>query len=817
MTSTRTGTVTASPGRPATLAPVWAWLRLDLRRRARSLAVLALLVALASGTVMAATAGARRGASAMDRLLARTLPATVMVQPNEPGFDWDAVRKLPGVVAVGGFMGGDITLEGLPVGYVGTGLADTELGRTIERPVVLAGRLADPARVDEAMASPSFLDHNHLELGDTVTARLYTPEETVRRSSGEAEVPPTGPRQPLRIVGVVRTPAALLDEPGGSFDTTPAFGARYRANLLGSEETGSINAVVRLADGEAGIPAFQRAFTESTGRADIEIFNFVDYARQHEEAAGFEADVLLAFALAALVAAVVLLGQAIVRYTTVSVADLETLRTLGMTSREAVLAAVAGPGLAAVAGAVVGAGAAVAVSGLFPIGAASSIEPDPGVHADLTVLSGVAGGMVVMMVATAALSAWFALVSKRAVAPARRSVVAAAAYRLGLPVPVVVGTRLALEPGRGRTAVPVRPALVGAVVGVLGVLAALTFRAGVVDAADNPARFGQTFQRWAFSGFNSEDWSPVRPVQEAWARDPDVVAVNDTRVGVVTVGTTSVTVFSHVPVGEHPLPVVTLSGRIPTAPDEIALAPESAHDTGAKIGDILTVEARTEARLRVTGIVFVPENPHNGYAEGAWLTGTGYQRLFPGGFFKFHETLLTLRPGADVAGVTDRLTAAMVDVAGGPAMGLEQPIEPAQVAQVRNVRVLPLALGVFLGLLAVGATGHALATAVRRRRHDVAVLRALGITRRQSRLIVLTQATTLAMIGLAFGIPLGVALGRTVWRTVAEATPMLYVPPLAVLALALVGPVALAIGNLLAALPARRAARIRVGDTLRAE
>jgi ABC-type antimicrobial peptide transport system permease subunit len=99
----------------------------------------------------------------------------------------------------------------------------------------------------------------------------------------------------------------------------------------------------------------------------------------------------------------------------------------------------------------------------------------------------------------------------------------------------------------------------------------------------------------------------------------------------------------------------------------------------------------------------------------------------------------------------------------------------------------------------------------------VAVLRALGITRRQSRLIVVTQATTLAVVGLVFGVPLGVALGRTVWRVVAESTPLFYVPPLAVLTLALVGPLVLMVGNLLAALPARRAARIRVGATLRTE
>ena len=90
------------------------------------------------------------------------------------------------------------------------------------------------------------------------------------------------------------------------------------------------------------------------------------------------------------------------------------------------------------------------------------------------------------MAAGSAAAAALALTARHRRAVPRRSRVAAAAAAAGLGVPVVVGARFALEPGRGRAAVPVRPALLGAVAGILGVLAAFTFSAGVSDAAANP-------------------------------------------------------------------------------------------------------------------------------------------------------------------------------------------------------------------------------------------------------------------------------------------------------------------------------------------
>jgi len=167
--------------------------------------------------------------------------------------------------------------------------------------------------------------------------------------------------------------------------------------------------------------------------------------------------------------------------------------------------------------------------------------------------------------------------------------------------------------------------------------------------------------------------------------------------------------------------------------------------------------------------------------------------------------------------VAHRLTAKAQAIKGGQAFSFEVTPPPPIIQAVKDVGVLPLALSAFLAVLAVGAVGHALSIAVRRRRHELAVLRALGLTRRQSRLVVVTQASLLAAIGIVFGIPLGLALGRVLWHAAADITPLAYEPPLAALALLLIVPVALLAANLLAAWPARRAARLHAGQILRTE
>ncbi len=134
--------------------------------------------------------------------------------------------------------------------------------------------------------------------------------------------------------------------------------------------------------------------------------------------------------------------------------------------------------------------------------------------------------------------------------------------------------------------------------------------------------------------------------------------------------------------------------------------------------------------MTVSGIGFVPSGPHNGYDEGAWLTPAGFDQLFRGAHyaFKFHLALVTLRPGTDPGSAARTLTATAATFKGGEAFPFTPPDPAEPLTTLEDLRVLPTALGGFLALLALGAVGYALSTAVRRRGRELAVLRTLGLT-----------------------------------------------------------------------------------------
>jgi ABC-type lipoprotein release transport system permease subunit len=805
---------------------VASWLRLELRRRWRSLLVLALLVAVSAGVVMTSLAAARRGSSSLSRLGARTLPATVAVLANRPGLDWDDVEKLPEVAALTRFVVDyNLAFDGLDGANVGFPPADDAMMRTIEKPVVFAGRTVDPTRADEAVVTRNFVSSYHKGVGDTVVLHLPSAQQLADWFAGEDIGRFDGPRIRVHIVGVVVSPwiSDSPDAPGG-IQISPGLAAKYPLETIGDptarDKTQFVNTLIRLRGGEAAIPQFREDLARLTGRSDISVTDELAEARVIQRSISFESRCLLAFALAAFVAAMFLVGQAIVRYAAASTAELHTLQSLGMTPMQATVTAAAGPSIVGLVGAIGGAAAAWVASNWFPYGTADYFEPTPGRSWDWLVLG--VGAVAVFAVITAGASgaARLSVAAARRQASTRRSAVASAVARSGAPVPMLIGARFALEAGRGRTSVPVRPALIGAFMGVVGIVGAFTFSHGVSDAAAHPSRFGQTFQLKAFIGLNGDD-PPAKVLAQAWhaLMSSDLtVAADDTRTAVATGagGDVSVSLWEHRAEAKS-LPTATLSGRVPRTANEVMLAPQTLTAMHAHVGGTVVLTGNGGPRtLTVTGSGLVPEGPHNGYADGGWVSRAGYDSLFTG--YKFRLWLIAVPEGTDPESAAAALTTSIVKaVPAAKGLEIEPGDLPTEVAEIRQVRTLPVLLGAFLAILAVGAVGHALATAVRRRSRDLAVLRAVGMTQWQCRWVVITQASVLALIGLAFGVPVGLALGRTVWRFVAEYTPILYVPPLATWALLLVTPAALMIANTLAAWPARRAARMRVSQILRAE
>ena len=146
----------------------------------------------------------------------------------------------------------------------------------------------------------------------------------------------------------------------------------------------------------------------------------------------------------------------------------------------------------------------------------------------------------------------------------------------------------------------------------------------------------------------------------------------------------------------------------------------------------------------------------------------------------------------------------------------ERPREGDELGNLQRVDDLPFLLAGLLGLSGAATLAHTLVSSVRKRRRDLAILKTLGFVRRQVSATVAWQATTIGVLALVFGVPLGIAAGRWGWNVFADQLGVLPEPVTPVLALLLV-PAMIVFANLIAALPARIAGRLRPAPVLRTE
>jgi predicted lysophospholipase L1 biosynthesis ABC-type transport system permease subunit len=142
---------------------------------------------------------------------------------------------------------------------------------------------------------------------------------------------------------------------------------------------------------------------------------------------------------------------------------------------------------------------------------------------------------------------------------------------------------------------------------------------------------------------------------------------------------------------------------------------------------------------------------------------------------------------------------------------------PNGITSYTNIDRTPAVLAVLLAIIGAAVLGQFIMVSGRRHRHDFAILKTLGLLRRQIRSITAWQVSVLAGPALLAGLPLGVAAGRWSWAIFARG---LGIPAAAITPIwpvLLMVPAVILIANAVAFWPGRAAARLKPAEVLHAE
>jgi ABC-type antimicrobial peptide transport system permease subunit len=818
----------------------WLVTWVEVRARWRALASLALLLGLVGGVVLGAAAGARRTDTAYPRLRAWANASQLSVVPEGTGLTgyYAALARLPQAAAVAPEVLYD---AGLPPGLragspVVQAIAspDGSYGTTVDRVKLLAGQMFGPRQPGAAVINQQLADIEHLSPGGTLRLAFIPsdPVTTNEEFSKEFIVSFTVTgiavfdSQIVSSVALASAPTALLSPPFAATAAPSTLCCQEAAVRLrpGADESRFTVAADQLAKQYAG-----------TGGAD-DILNAADQVSATQRAIRPQAVALALFAALAALIALVVLTQLLSRQLTLDAAQYPVLRALGAT--RPVLLAVSLARLALVTGAGAALAVAVAVAGspLMPVGPARLADPSPGISVDPLVLGAGFAAVVLLPLAILAPAAWRA--ATRAAGPTgssaisdRPSVLGAVLSRWG-SVTGGLGVRMAFEPGRGSTAVPVRSALAATMVTVGAVAGALVFGASLVTLVSTPHQYGQNWDAELDLGFGV---APANLAGQMLRRDPAVTGYASGDYGLVSVKGTLVGAIgldSPAAATRGDGYVTILAGRAPAGPGEIALGAKTMAAAHLRIGQEIPVVINHAAvtgppvtrTMRVVGEVILPAFSRGSFnptdlGTGALLTASVLsepeQRSPCSSGTCYNYFLVRYRPGTDEASAAATLTA-LATRAGCPpgACLVTSDQRPGDIRDYASVQDTPLVLVALLVVIAVATLAHVLLTGVRRRRRDLAVLKTLGLSRGQLLRLVAWQAGAFGCMALLVGLPLGVLAGRLAWAAFAGAAGIAPSPDIPVMLILLTIPAMLLISVLIAIWPGWRAARLRPASVL---
>lgn len=728
--------------------------RTELRRHRGTLLVLTGLVALVSAAVFTASAGAHRTATVLDRMQDAYPQADIVVAASYTTGASDVAQIRAAEAALAEMQGvRDVVAVPLIFAAVGpddgsyflgiaTGL-DRRFVESINLPVE-DGRLPSVDGTGELAVDERTADVLDLEVGDELVAPTMSLDSLGAALSGAEAASPQADGRELRfdVVGIV--PDDLV---GSEFSTAIASpdAAGYIGEAASSDVLFEVRGDAEAIDAEAAVAVVAEAVPGGATYfadpdADLEpVRNAVDLI-----AAG-----LAVFAAVALVGGLLALGQVVGRQVEHAGSVAAVTRALGMQERTAALALAAPSMVASAVGVAIGSVVAVALSPRFPISVARRAEVEPGVRVDWPVL--VVGSVLLVL----AVSVWALVAARHAHRPAVDDRQAAtdrgARLRRLLPVATAVGCLSVVAPSRGRAGVRPGSAIVGAVLGVAGVLAIAVFAVSQHTTANDRTRYG-----WGWDVDTELTWDDPQPVIEALADEPLLAGVGIAGCVDALAGDEP-TQMCAMDVVSGSMTLTYLAGRAPDSPDEVVMGRWTLGSQEVELGDPIEITSRagTTRELEIVGVVVPPDSLNPG--RGIVTTPEGFEAFGEDEYLP----ILTLRYAPDVDRDVVETTLATDYGLLSDQLTVAEP--PELLSQLERVRPTLIALAVFLGLLGVIGLVHFLLLSAGRRRLDSAVLRALGFVRAQTVAVAVWQAATIAIIGVGVGVPLGVIIGRSAW------------------------------------------------------
>lgn len=262
--------------------------------------------------------------------------------------------------------------------------------------------------------------------------------------------------------------------------------------------------------------------------------------------------------------------------------------------------------------------------------------------------------------------------------------------------------------------------------------------------------------------------------------------------------------FTGIPrdaIGDLFRPTVTSGSLADLVDGTVAVNAEYVKRKNVSVGSTLTIrtEKGGEQQLKVVAVI-----EGQRLSDGVMTIGTSQR--FPRAAEGYDSILVKLKDGvvngrAAVERVTDPSPLALLDSAAETKEQLNQ-----QLNQVLTFIWALIGLAVLIALFGIANT---LTLSVLERTRESALLRALGLTRGQLRLMLVVESVLMALMGAAIGLLLGIGFGWVITEALSTDTISVdLVVPFGQIGVMLAGAVVAAV--LAAALPARRAARTSV-------